>query len=103
MKGMKGFKMYRQIKQLKELGFSKSRTAKQLNINRETVTRYWNMPVDEFESQFSSINRTNAMAKHEETIVRWIKQYPTITAAQICDWLKEHYDRSFKERTVSRY
>jgi transposase len=103
MKGMKGFKMYRQIKQLQDLGFSKSRTAKQLNINRETVTRYWDMSVDEFESQFSSINRTNVMAKHEETIVRWIKQYPTITSAQVCDWLKEHYDESFKERTVSRY
>ncbi|MDF2597041.1 MAG: transposase [Clostridia bacterium] len=103
MRGMKGFKMYIQIKQLKDLGFSKARTAKQLDINRETVTRYWDMSVDEFERQLSELNRINVIAKHEKNIIRWIKQYPTITAAQVCDWLKEHYEESFKERTVSRY
>lgn len=40
---MKGFKMYNQIQQLKELGFTRSRAANQLKINRETVTRYWDI------------------------------------------------------------
>ncbi|WP_242975835.1 helix-turn-helix domain-containing protein [Desulfosporosinus sp. FKB] len=53
---MKGFKMYKQIQQLKEIGFTRSRAAKQLNINRETVTRYWNMTADEFAKQLHSIN-----------------------------------------------
>ena len=48
---MKGFKMYNQIQQLKELGFTRSRAAQQLNINRETVTRYWDISADEFEAQ----------------------------------------------------
>ena len=34
---MKGFKMYHQIQQLKELGFTRSQTARQLIINRETA------------------------------------------------------------------
>ena len=100
---MKGFKMYNQIQQLKELGFTRSRAAKQLNINRETVTRYWDISADEFEAQLYSINRVQLLSKYEEIITAWLLQYPTMTAAQVCDWLKEHYREDFKERTVSRY
>jgi len=37
---MKGFKMYNQIQQLKEHGFTRSRAAKQLNLNRESRAPY---------------------------------------------------------------
>lgn len=100
---MKGFKMYNQIQQLKEHGFTRSRVAKQLNLNRETVTRYWNMTADEFEIQLYSVNREQLLSNYEETIISWLRQYPTMTAAQVCDWLKEHYEENIKERTVSRY
>lgn len=100
---MKGFKMYNQVQQLKELGFTRSRAAKQLNINRETVTRYWNMTADEFTIQVYRINREQLLSKYEENIISWLRQYPTMTAAQVCDWLKEHYREDIKERTVSRY
>jgi transposase len=100
---MKGFKMYNQIQQLKELGFTKNRAAKQLKVNRETVTRYWDMTADEFEVQLYSINRELLLSKYDETIISWLRQYPTMTAAQVCDWIKEHYKEDFKERTVSRY
>ena len=95
--------MYNQIQQLKEHGFTRCRVAKQLNLNRETVTRYWNMTADEFEIQLYSINREQLLSKYEETIISWLRQYPTMTAAQVCDWLKEHYRENIKERTVSRY
>ena len=100
---MKGLKMYKEIKQLKELGFSKSRTAKQLGINRETVSRYWDMSVDEFEDNINSTNRTQLLDEYKEIIINWLGQYPTLTAAQVCDWLEEHYKEKFKERTISRY
>jgi transposase len=100
---MKGFKMYNQIQQLKELGFTRSRSAKQLKINRETVTRYWDISADEFEAQLYSINRVQLLSKYEEIITAWLLQYPTMTAAQVCDWLKEHYKEDIKERTVSRF
>jgi len=100
---MKGFKMYKEIQQLKEIGFTRSRAAKQLNINRETVTRYWNMTADEFAKQLYSISREMLLSKYEEIITGWLRQYPTMTAAQVCDWLKEHYKEDIKERTVSRY
>jgi transposase len=40
---------------------------------------------------------------YRDTIINWLRDYPTLSAAQVCDWLKEHYDASFRERTVSRY
>jgi len=61
------------------------------------------MTADEFEIQLYSINREQLLSKYEETIVSWLRQYPTMTAAQVCDWLKEHYREYIKERTVSRY
>ena len=36
-------------------------------------------------------------------ICNWLRAYPTLSAAQVCDWLKEHYNEDFRERTVSRY
>src|SRR5665648_1296310 len=40
---------------------------------------------------------------YKRQIISWLRQYPTMTAAQVCDWLKEHYEENIKERTVSRY
>ena len=100
---MKGFKMYHQIMQLKELGFSKSRCAKQLGINRETVTRYWNMTAEEFDACLYSVRCKQAIDEYQTVIIGWIRQFPSITAAQIQDWLQEQYHQGFKERTVSRY
>lgn len=45
---MKGYRVYSVIHQLKERGFKKASVAKQLNINRRTVNRYWNMTVASF-------------------------------------------------------
>jgi len=100
---MKGFKMYNQIQQLKELGFKKAGAAKQLRINRETVSRYWDMTAEEFESEINRVKKLSALSNREEIIVKWLMEYPTLTAAQVCDWLKEHYRESYAERTVSRY
>lgn len=100
---MKGFKMYKEIKQLKELRFSKSRTAKQLNISRETVSRYWDMSAEEFDDNLCSINRAQLLDNYKGIILNWSGQYPTMTAAQVRDWLEEHYKEKFKDRTVSRY
>ena len=100
---MKGFKMYNQIQQLKELGFKKAGVAKQLMINRETVSRYWNMTSEEFESELARVKKLSTLSNREEIILNWLRQYPTMTAAQVCDWLKESYKEFNSERIVSRY
>jgi transposase len=100
---MKGFKIYHQIMQLKELGFSKSRCAKQLEINRETVTRYWNMTAEEFDRYLYSVRRKQAIDEYQAIIISWIQQFPAVTAAQIQDWLQEQYHQAFNGKGYTLY
>ncbi len=98
---MKGYRVYSQIKQLQEKGFSQSAVAKRLKINRRTVSRYWHMTAEEYEQL--RINRIKLLDEYKDTILMWLREYPTLSAAQVCDWLKEHYAAFYTERTVSRY
>ena len=100
---MKGYEMYTKIKQLKEKGFSQNSTAKMLHIHRATVKRYWDKNADEFEAITITVRRTKQIETYETVIINWLVQYQTMSSAQVCDWLKEHYGEDFKERTVSRY
>ena len=100
---MKGYRVYSQIQQLKEKGFKRAAAARQLGINRRTIERYWDMELEAYESNADRIRRINQLDEYEETILLWLKDYPTMSAAQVCDWLKEHYEAAFSERTVCRY
>lgn len=100
---MKGYEVYNKIKQLKERGFKQAAVAKKLNIHRNTVKRYWDMSLDEYEQMNLKINRLGSLDGHKQIILDWLNEYPSMSASQVCDWLKEHYDLSYPERTVSRY
>ena len=100
---MKGYSVYNAIQQLKERGFKKASVARQLNLNRRTVIRYWDMSVEEYEQKHLGLCREKALDTYRGQIIGWLRTYPTLTAAQVCDWLKEHYHEQFAERTVSRY
>ncbi len=100
---MKGYSVYSKIQQLKERGFRKDAVAKSLGLNWRTVDRYWNMTVDEYESNVATVCKARLLDDYRGTIICWLRDYPTLSAAQVCDWLKEHYSETFSERTVSRY
>ena len=100
---MKGYNVYSRIQQLKEKGFKKATVAKQLHINRRTVDKYWSMSVEDYEKQFKNVCRASALDEHQDQIIHWLRDYPTLSAAQVCDWLKEYYNEYYSERTVSRY
>ena len=100
---MKGYNVYSKIHQMREAGFSQRAIAKTLGISRKTVKRYWDMGVDEYERTAQKIVRIRSMGNHRDQIISWLREYPTLTAAQVCDWLKEHYGENYAERTVSRY
>ena len=99
----KGIDMYTKIQQLKELKYSQRKAAEALGIHRDTVRRYWNMSVEDYEAEAAKIRKVSILDKFRTVILSWIRANPGISAAQICDWLKEDYTGSFKERTVSRY
>jgi len=89
---MKGYSVYSKIHQLKEHGFRKDTVAKSLGINWRTVDHYWNMSVDEYEANIATVCKGKLLDDYRDTIINWLRDYPTLSAAQVCDWLKEHYD-----------
>jgi len=45
---MEGYEMYGKIQARKKIGYSQRLTAKELEIDRGTVKKYWNMKEDEY-------------------------------------------------------
>lgn len=85
---MVDWSMYVEIQNLKNKGFKKSQAARQLSINRETVTKYWDMPPNVFE-QTKSKHKNRKPDVFKDLIVEWITEYPDISSAQLYDWCKE--------------
>lgn len=100
---MKGYNMYSKVYQMWEAGFSQRTIAKALVINRKTIKRYWNMDVEQYEHNARKIVRIRNLDTHRDQIFSWLREYPSLSAAQVCDWLKEHYEENHAERIVSRY
>ena len=100
---MKDYIVYTKIQQLKELGFKPSNVAAQLGIHRKTVKKYWDMDADDFQEATRIINRIKLLSDYQGIILKWLTEHPCMSAAQVCDWLKEYYQADFSERTVSRY
>ena len=85
---MKGYHVYSKIQQLRLLEFSQRQAARRLGINRKTVKRYWELPVNEYEETSTTICRMQYLDKYQK---------------QILNWLKEQYRETVSEQAVSRY
>ena len=101
---MTGWKMYSEIHQLKTTGLNKAQTARHLGINVKTVNKYWNADAEEFaEIKQKGGTRKKKLKDYEETVLGWLREFPDISASQVEDWLKEHYNAiKVRERTVRR-
>ncbi len=97
--------MYSEIHQLKSIGLKKAQVAKRLEIDVKTVTKYWEASPEQFhQMQQGSRSRTKKLKCYRDTILKWLRENPDMSTAQILDWLKEHYDDfSVRERTLRRY
>lgn len=101
---MKELEMYSKIKQLEEKGFTERQTAKILRVNRRTVSKYRKMTLDDYMDNATTIRKLSALEKLKPVILDWLQTYPSMTAAQVHDWLLEHYGAlDVSHRTVSRY
>jgi len=88
---------------LKAFDFSKRKIARVLAISRNTVSSYWNMTDEEYTAMAEQIKKQSSLVKYEPVILGWLYRYPLMTAAQVYDWLLEHYDVTISERGVRRY
>jgi len=97
--------MYAKIQDLKRQKFKKAKVAKKLQINRETVTKYWNMTPAEYEAACNK-HRERKPDRYQTLVVEWLMEYPDMTAAQIYDWLKERSPQEtldFQKRSFQNY
>ena len=95
--------MYNSIHSLKNQGFSKRQVAERLGINFRTVSKYLSMTPEEFNEKTLNRERRRNLVLYEGVVVDWLKRYPDMSAAQVLDWLKEHYQVIVAERTVRRF
>jgi hypothetical protein len=70
----------------------------------KTVNKYWNVDAEGFaEVRQKGRTRNKKLRGYEETVLGWLQQFPEISAAQVTDWLEEHYhDKTVRERTARR-
>jgi transposase len=97
--------MYLKIQQLKRLGLNKSQIARHVGVSRNTVYKYIDMTPDEFNDYLEEVEkRKKKLDKYRKQILKWLKKYPDVSAAQIADWLEERYNViDVSEGTVRNY
>ncbi len=99
---MEDFKMYSRIQEKRKEGYSKNAVAKQLDLNWRTVNQYWDMTPEEYE-QMRERQYESGLEGRKDIIVKWLQEREDPTAAQIQDWLEEHYKEKHPSRTVRHF
>lgn len=100
---MKGWKMYTEIQSLKNIGFSRRQTAAKLGLSINTIRKYWDVDPDQFEKVVLKRKRRSHLQLYESVILSWITDHPDLSGAQVYDWLLEHYEVTFSERSTRRF
>jgi transposase len=97
--------MYEQIQNLKTKGYSKRGAARELDISRDSVDKYWEMNEEEYvECWIESKTRTKLLDPYREYIENQLRQYTEITGGIIHDHLLEEYSGfNVSARTVREY
>ena len=97
--------MYNKIQSYKQMGYSIRRTAREADIDRKTVQKYWYMPQDEYVRYMAECcTRTKILDPYKDEITTLLETWPSITSAIIHDRLREnHEDFAPSYRSVSTY
>lgn len=99
---MEDFQMYSRIQQEKQKGFSKEAAARHLSLNWRTVDQYWEMTDEDYDAMRKQ-QYASGLDNHRDVILNWLRVYADMSAAQVQDWLTEHYNERYNERTVRDY
>jgi len=85
--------MYYEIHRLRREGFKPAWIGRYLVLDYRTVKKYLAMNEEEYmaftENQSS---RKRVLDKYETFVKNRLEQFPDASAAQVHDWLKEHYE-----------
>ncbi|MHC5309981.1 transposase [Myroides sp. LJL116] len=84
--------MYKEVHQMKREGFSIRFIAKHLELNWRTTKRLLTLNEQEFEHELeNSKNRKRSLEVYTEFVKEKLTTFSDTSAAQMHDWLKEHY------------
>jgi Transposase and inactivated derivatives len=97
--------MYNKIQSYRQMGYSIRKCAREADIDRKTVQKYWNMGQDEYVKYMSKCcERTKILDPYKSEITTLLETWPNITSAIIHDRLRENHE-NFKPsyRSISMY
>ena len=98
---------YEKIQELKRNHLNKSQVSRRLNVDYKTVSKYWDMPPDEFSACRNRAQRRKRKADaYKDFVVGCLQQFPDMTAAQVYDWIKERTGLKklpFRKRSFRNY
>ena len=86
--------MYHQIHKMDRDGFSLSKISRELVIDRRTVKFYLSMNESQYEQFLTAqAEKKRELEPYEEFVKCKLETYQETSAAQMHDWLKEHYPK----------
>lgn len=84
--------MWYKVKELNSKGLNKSQISVELSLDRSTVRKYLSMDEQSFTKLISVVQHRPKKLKAYLTYVKTtLESHPYLSAAQVEDWLKEHY------------
>jgi len=98
--------MFHEIHRLKREGFSDAWISRHLVLNRRTVTKYLHMSEEDYLSfKDSGRPRNKLLTRYEDFVRTRLEECPDASAAQVHDWLKEHFEDfiDVNEKTVFNF
>lgn len=85
--------MWYQVQELTQQGLNKSQIHREIGLDRSTVLKYQNMEEAEFHQWIrQSRNQPKKLANYKSFVKDLLRDKPYLSAAQVEDRLKEHYE-----------
>ena len=98
--------MYHEIHKRQREGFRPAQISRDLGLDRRTVKKYLLMSEEEYLDFINNqTSREKMLVPYEGFVKTKLESYPEASAAQVHDWLKEHYDDfiDVNEKTVFNF
>ena len=98
--------MYHEIHNRRRSGYKVAQISRDLGLNKRTVRKYLSMSEEEYLDFINSQkNREKLLEPYEDFVKTRLENCEDASAAQVHDWLKEHYDDfiDVNEKTVFNF
>ena len=98
--------MYHEVQRLKREGLKPAQIARELDCDRRTIKKYLSMSEEEFmDLKYRQLERRKVLDPYQEFVKTRLELFPDASAAQVHDWLKEHFNEMIpvSEKTVFNF